>query len=633
MKTLLYFSILVTTAMCLSPHGSHAADIAATDVSQASWESLAQHPAPDWFRDAKFGIYAHWGVYCVPGYNSEWYPKRMYIEDSPVYKHHLETYGDPNRFGYKEFIPLFKAENFDAREWAELYEKAGARFAGPVVEHHDGFSMWASTVNRWNAAEMGPKRDVTGELVQALRERGIKTVTTFHHGLNVFNWYPTRPGSDTADPRLADLYGKFAEPEEGFRRWLAKVKEVVDQYQPDQLWFDIGLARIPQVYKQEMVQYYYDQAKTWGKEVLITKKRNDLPNEIGVLDIERGKMSGLAPFVWQTDDSIARNSWGWVQGLEVKPARELIHHLIDIVSKNGVLMLNVCPQADGSFPEDQREILHQIGVWLQVNGEAIYGSHPWVTHGQGPQLFSQGGTNVHFEAVYSDKDIRFTRKGDILYAIVLNWPQAPVLLDAVRIDRAAAHARVSLLGYERPLSYTRSQDKTLVVTMPQLTAAERPCQHACVLKLEGFVTRFHPDAAFADGRAISLSPRQVLLEGGHRSYSSTGQDNDYEFVRFQTNSQGRIHWLVDIPKAATYALRARVAPFKAPDRMVIELNGQSLSFIVPKTASWRDPALVDVGRIELSRPGIYQLVLHTGNPKQANKQTMAVWEVLLAALN
>ncbi len=632
MKTLLYFGILVTTTLCLSTRWSHAADIPMTDACPPKWESLAQHPVPDWFRDAKFGIYAHWGVYCVPGFNSEWYPKRMYV-DSPVYKHHVETYGDPNRFGYKEFIPLFKAKNFDPQAWAELYEKAGARFAGPVVEHHDGFSMWASTVNRWNAADMGPKRDVTGELVQALRQRGIKIVTTFHHGLNVFNWYPTRPGSDTADPHFGDLYGKFADPEEGFQRWFAKVKEVVDQYQPDQLWFDIGLARIPQTYKQRMVHHYYTQARTWGKEVLITKKRNDLPNDIGVLDIERGKMSGLAPFVWQTDDSIARNSWGWIQGLQVKPARELIHHLIDIVSKNGVLMLNVCPQADGSFPDDQREILLQIGAWLRVNGEAIYGSRPWVTHGQGPHLFSQGGTNVHFETVYTDKDIRFTRKGDTLYAIILDWPQAPVVLDSVLIDKATAQARVTLLGYDRPLSYTRTKDNALVVTIPQLTPAERPCQHAFVLKLGGFAARFHPNAVFADGRAIRLTPKQAVLEGGLRSYSSTGQDNDYEFVRFQTNSQGHVHWLVKIPKAGTYALRARVAPFKDPDHMVIELNGQSLPFAVPKTASWRDPAVVDAGRVEFRRPGIHRLVLHTGNPQQANKQTLAVWEVQVAPLN
>ncbi len=655
MKTLLYYTILATTTICMPAHGSHAADIpsnyhpvcqqdfnspgalkeltATTDAYKPTWESLAQHQVPDWFKDAKFGIYAHWGVYCVPGFNSEWYPKRMYIETSPVYRHHLETYGDLAQFGYKEFIPLFKAPNFDAQAWAALYHSAGAKFAGPVVEHHDGFSMWASTVNRWNAADMGPKRDVTGELVRALRQRGIKVVTTFHHGLNVLDWYPVRAGCDTADHRYGDLYGKFADPEEGFRRWLAKVEEVVDQYQPDQLWFDIGLARIPQSYKLEMTRYYYNQASAWGRDVVITKKRNDLPNSIGVLDIERGKMSGLAPFVWQTDDSIATNSWGWIRGLQVKPAKKLVHHLIDIVSKNGVLMLNVCPQADGSFPDDQRDVLLQIGAWLKVNGEAIYGSRPWVTHGEGPHLFSQPGTNVRFQTVYTDQDIRFTRKGKVLYATMLDWPSGPVTLTSVVIDKPAPGARVTLLGHDRSLPWRINEKGQPVVTMPPLTVAQRPCRYAYVLKLEGFDLAFHPEAVFTDGRAITLTPVQAVLEGGHRSYLATGKEEGQPFIRFLTNSRGRVHWLVPVPKPGVYALRGKVAPFNRPDHMVIELDGRSFTFAVPKTASWRDPARVDIGRIEFQHAGVYRLVLHTGNPQQANRQTLAVWEVQIAPVD
>ena len=220
-----------------------------------SWEVLQSHEIPEWFKDAKFGIYAHLGVYCVPAYDGEWYPRLMQIDGHKVQKHHIETYGPLNEFGYHDFVPMFKLENFDAKEWAALYKRAGAKFAGPVAEHHDGFSMWDSEVNRWNAKDMGPKRDVVGELVKEIRKQDMKVITSFHHGFNLEDYYATVPGTATADTEYADLYGKLP-LDEGYERWLEKLKEVIDKYQPDQIWFDWGLRAIPMEYRREFASYY-----------------------------------------------------------------------------------------------------------------------------------------------------------------------------------------------------------------------------------------------------------------------------------------------------------------------------------------------------------------------------------------
>jgi alpha-L-fucosidase len=461
----------------------------AADQYEQTWESLSKHPIPEWFQDAKFGIYAHLGVYCVPAYNSEWYPRNMYERsDNPnsVFQYHIRTHGDQSEFGYKDFIPMFKLEKFDPAEWAELYAQAGAKFAGPVAEHHDGFSMWASKVNRWNAAAMGPERDVVGELVNEIRKRDMKVVTSFHHAHNFQGYYPNVPGTDLSDPEYADLYGKLGR-EASRERWLAKLKEVIDAYQPDQIWFDFGLQRIPDSYKQEFAAYYYNKEADWGKPVIITRKGDHLPEGVGVLDIERGRMSGMGQTLWQTDDSTAHNSWSWVQGLRVKPPQEVLHVLIDIVSKNGVLMLNVCPSADGTISDDQKKILLEMGQWLKVNGEAIYATRPWELYGEGPTRMGGGGGFAR-TVQYGSEDIRFTRSkdGKTLYAITLGWPTGPFAIRSVSVKNAPDNAKVEMLGHGQSLPFTVNDDKSLTLTPPALTVEQLPCQYAYAFKLTGF---------------------------------------------------------------------------------------------------------------------------------------------------
>ncbi|MBN2296909.1 MAG: alpha-L-fucosidase [Pirellulales bacterium] len=465
---------------------------------QVDWDSLTKHEIPEWFRDAKFGIYAHWGVYSVPESSNEWYPRRMYLKKDGCYKYHVEKYGGPEKFGYKDFIPRFTAEKFDAEAWAEIYHSAGAKFAGPVAEHHDGFSMWASKVNRWNVGDMGPKRDITKELVEALRKRDIKIITSFHHAFNFQGYYTPGKGWDTSDPQYADLYGQFKDKTLAHDRWLIKLKEVIDAYRPDQIWFDFGLKKIPDDYKKRMAAYYYNQEAKWGKSVIITRKGTHLPEGVGAMDIERGKMSGMGNELWQTDDSVATNSWCYVKGLKLKPTEELVHELIDIVAKNGVLLLNVSPTADGRIPDDQRKQLLALGNWLKINGEAIYATRPWKFHGEGPNLFDRGrglGKIAQGQIGFVAEDIRYTQSkdGKILYAIALGLPKKSLTLTATKVKVAGPEATVSLLGYGK-LDFTVNDRKQVVIDVSGLTESNAPCPFAYSFKLSGFELDIQPDA-------------------------------------------------------------------------------------------------------------------------------------------
>ncbi len=450
----------------------------------ADWESLKKHnPAPEWFRDAKFGIYFHWGVYCVPAFANEWYPRNMY-NNSNEYRHHVQKYGEPTKFGYHNFVPMFKAEKFNADEWAELFEKAGARFAGPVAEHHDGFSMWDSDMTPWNAMDMGPKRDIAGELAEAIRKRGMRFVTTFHHARN--NLYEIEKSgrkrwtghyefvkknfpSLLDDPKQAIMYG-YMPREQFLDMWKGKLMEVIDKYQPDIMYFDSWLNEIPDEYKTAYLAYYFNKAGEWGKEVVVTFKQNDLPHTIGVEDYEKGRANRLTKFVWLTDDTLSRGSWCYTEDLQIKSAPEVLHTLIDIISKNGQLMLNISPMADGTIPDNQKQVLLAIGKWLKEYGEAIYETRPFVDFGEGPTRLKQGGHFVKMKGGYTAQDIRYTRKGKIVYAIVLGWPgenKEVVMTMFGKDDKAEAIMvkNVLMLGTEEKIKWKR-QDTGLVVTTP-----------------------------------------------------------------------------------------------------------------------------------------------------------------------
>ncbi len=504
---LVMLSVLVLFGSC----GTSSSEVHSIQASyEENWDSLAKvNEEPEWFKDAKFGIYFHWGVYSVPAYSTEWYPRMMHFEGLGVYEHHLENYGHPSEFGYHDFVPLFRAEEFDPEEWAELFVKAGARFAGPVAEHHDGFSMWDSDATPWNSMDKGPGRDITGELEKAIKARGLKFITTFHHARNLQRYkgkeeevitreknihyqfrkshYPLFPGMPPSmdDPELNYLYGNIPEPQWLEEVWYAKLKEVVDKYSPDLIYFDSWLNYIPDSMRLRFCTYYLNHALEEGKEVVIVRKQTDLPLECSVDDFEKSRKNHLAEKAWMTDETISNGSWSYTENLHIKPAVEHLHVLIDIVSKNGVLMLNISPKADGTIPEDQREVLLKMGAWLDQYGEAIYGTRPWYTFGEGPTVEPDSEHPGGFQSIsYTSADVRYTTSGTSVYAMLLGKPMAgeDILLrafSAQNSDKDITIQRITLPGSNEELKWSMTEDG-LSIRIPNSGLDEM----ATVLKIE-----------------------------------------------------------------------------------------------------------------------------------------------------
>ena len=462
---------------------------------KASWNSLKNFRTPQWLRDGKFGIYTHWGVYAVPAFgpNATWYANHAYTDpDSPARKHHEATYGPLEKFGYKDFIPMFTGEKFNAEEWADLFQKSGARFAGPVAEHHDGFSMWDTAYSEWNAAKMGPKRDIVGELSKAIKSRNLKFVSAFHHAENWF-YFPTWDKRyDCGDPRYSGLYGpiheKGALPTKAFLdRWKGKIIEVIDKYEPDFIWFDFGLELVPDFYKQDVLAYYFNKAAAQNKEAVVTYKGNHLPPGVGIDDLELGQESEMTYNEWITDTSVDDGEgWGYVKGLGFKSVDNLVDNLIDRVSKNGYLLLNVGPKPDGTIPEEAKERLLGLGKWLEMNGEAIYGTVPWVLAGEGPtRLEKKGPFNEKNDLRYTGQDIRFTVKENCLFATVLDWPGEKVLIKSLAPQGQtwaglypSEIASISMLGDGKDLKWEMTKEGLSIETPPA-----KPGDHAFVFKI------------------------------------------------------------------------------------------------------------------------------------------------------
>ncbi len=481
---------------------------------QPEWKSLEQYEIPQWYKDAKFGIFIHWGAYSVPAYGSEWYPRQMYINlprrGDNFFDHHIKTYGPQGKFGYKDFIPQFKAEKFDAASWAKLFKETGARYVIPVAEHHDGFPMYDCSFTRWDASEMGPKRDVIEELSVAVRKEGMKFGVSSHRA---FNWmYYVRDKSfDNADPQYADLYGRpmpflfkadawdykshFVPQDEQFKDdWLARCCELVDKYQPDVFWFDFGITPGLQTtnyednpfagHLKQFAAYYYNQSqKQSGQPGVINYKWEAFPESAAVLDKERSKMAEIRKPFWQTDTAVSASSWGYTQNQRYKTPERLINDLVDIVSKNGCLLLNVGPRADGTIPEEDQAILKAIGSWLKINGESIYETTYWKTFGEGPTAVSTGHTSEAKDKPFTAADLRFTARGDdTLYVTGLKWPtDGRITVKTLASDSELYQGEIksiTMLGSDQQLQWSRDENG-LTVQLP----TTKPSEFAYVLKV------------------------------------------------------------------------------------------------------------------------------------------------------
>ena len=455
------------------------------------WDSLKAHyHVPSWFNQAKFGLFMHWGLYSVPAHHNEWYKQHMYGADLAW---HTQHFGPPELFGYKDFIPMFTCSNWDPNAWAELFKKSGAKFVIPTAEHHDNFALWDSAVTPFNTVKMGPHRDLIGDLSKAVHKQGLKFGVS-NHGIENFQFI--NPPADMAakmkaeqadlyDPKWADFYNvadrSDAACERFLTNWFARNVELIDKYRPDILWFDNGVdQRYLDPLKLRVAAYYYNRAKEWGKDVSIGAKKaafapsNKNTETIGaILDFEKvgtRSPSGIRPGVWEVDDPIG-STWGYTSDERFSSPGAIISKLADTVSKNGVYMLNLSPRADGTFPQEEQDTLLGIGQWLDVNGEAIYGTHNWIKFGESGGR-GQPGLNI-----------RFTVKGDALYAIILgNWPGEEAVITSLATTNSpdGKIKTVNMFGSKGKLEFTQD-DTGLKVKLP----ATAPCKYAYVLKITG----------------------------------------------------------------------------------------------------------------------------------------------------
>ncbi len=468
---------------------------------QATWDSLSQYNVPDWFRDAKFGAWTVWGPYSVPAHDNEWYPRNMYVRNNPVFEWHRQHWGPQSMFGYKDFIPMFRGEHWSPERWVETFKNAGAKYFVQIADFHDGFPMYDSDLTEWTSAKMGPHRDVVGELAREVRNQGLKLGVSSHRAFH-WSFYPFEEDFDTSNPLYAGLYGPIHAPTplidnqpgqlvqepspEFMQDWYARCVELVDKYHPDLFYFDwANEAQGLLPYRKEFAAYYYDWADRWEQGVVITYKYQAYPRHAALLDFERGLAASIQPLPWQTDTSVSWKSWGYIDNDSFKSTAEIVHELIDIVSKNGNLLLSVGPKADGTLPEEAEEIYRNIGRWMDINGEAIYGTRPWRVYGEGPATLAGGAFSESKvkRMSFTPQDIRFTRRDDTIYAILLAWPahEAKIKELGKNSENAARRiSNVSLLGNASKLHWHQGPE-ALTIRTPE----KKPCDYAYAFKIEG----------------------------------------------------------------------------------------------------------------------------------------------------
>lgn len=492
-----------------------AAEAAAPAISgpfQPAWPSLAAHAMPEWLVDAKFGIYAHWGLYAVPAFGNEWYAKRMYEKGNAIYKFHVEKYGDPSKFGYKDFVPLFKAERYDPDAWAALIASSGARYAGLAAVHHDGFLLWDSAHSRWNAKQMGPKRDLYGDLAAALRRRGLKVLATEHH-FRTFNWYlpgadglgvikdlakttalVRDAGYDLADPKCGDLYWNEVAGRtyaDFLVEWQAKVRELIDKYQPDVFWFDGGDFRGKAAEKVvlDLLAHYHNRAAAGGKPVEVLNKlggngRWNFDEAYGIYTFEEGRdRPARVDRPWIDDMKISDVGWGYLEGQKYKAAAEVLHGLIDRTARGGGLLLNLSPKPDGTIPDAQQAVLRQVGAWLKASGEAVFATRPWAVYAEGDEAHLHRGRFWVFDKCTA-ADIRFTQSkdGKAVYVTCLGTPTADVRVKS--LGKSSPHAArpvaaVTLLGSADAVPWSQEADALVI----KAGGLHPPCPEAAAFKV------------------------------------------------------------------------------------------------------------------------------------------------------
>jgi alpha-L-fucosidase len=592
---------------------------------QPEFDSLKQYQCPEWFRDAKLGIWAHWGPQAVPMFG-DWYARHIYVPGHPQYKHHLENYGHPTKHGYKDLIPLWKAEKWDPERLMAKYKQAGARYFVSMGVHHDNFDLWNSTHHKWNAVKMGPQRDVVGAWQKAAKKEGLRFGVSEHLGAS-FTWFQDSHHSDKtgplagvpydgADPKFEDLYhfpaapddkGWYSKDPRWHQEWFNRIKDLVDQYQPDLLYTDGGVPF--ELTGRSLIAHLYnaDAQRHNGKpDVVYTCKQES--KGMWIQDLERGVMAGVRPEPWQTDTSIG--DWYYNQNWKYRGADWVIQMLVDIVSKNGNLLINVVQRPDGSLDPEAEQVLDGMATWIGINGEGIYETRPWLVHGEGP-VRAKGG---HFgeDFAYTAKDIRFTSKGDqTLYAFALGWPadRKLVVRSLAKFPEVTAKVTgVRLLGHPGELKWTHDADG-LTVQLPE----KQPCEHAVGLKiavenLRGFkpelavppVPVIQPDAS---GNFALLADEAELHGQKINHERQGGQPN----IGFWDDAHDWVSWKINVPQPGKFKVTAACAATSPNPPFVVELAGEKLEGQASQTGAWDKFAEFQVGVLEVKQAGQHVL--------------------------
>ncbi|HCE43238.1 MAG TPA: alpha-L-fucosidase [Lentisphaeria bacterium] len=492
-----------------------------------AWESLRNYKCPEWFRDAKFGIWSHWGPQSVPMYG-DWYARHMYVEGQPQYLHHWRNYGHPSKHGWKDMVKLWKAERFNPEGLMKLYEDAGAKYFVAQAMHHDNFDNWNSKHHAWNAVKTGPKKDIVKLWHDAARKRGLRFGVTEHLGAS-YTWFESSKHCDKTGPYAGvpydgashdydDLYHPnrteplssdkgwqwYTENKEFHEKWFLRIKDLVDQFQPDLLYSDGGLpflhevkydlpsrqttigANRPDVGLNIVAHLYNISAKLHdGKNEAVYNQKDLRPEiaAIGVLDIERGQMNEAKPYVWQTDTCVG----GWFYDVRqvYKTPQHVIEMLVDIVSKNGNLLLNFPQRPDGTLDEENLNILRKLADWTKINGEGIYGTRPWITAGEGPtQVLSQHSSFKEDAVPWTTSDFRFTlRQGsgqagkkNCIYAFQMKYPERrEAFIRSLGMGFGKKITSVRQLGHDGELSFRQLEDGLLVQLPERQVCENTPC--------------------------------------------------------------------------------------------------------------------------------------------------------------
>jgi alpha-L-fucosidase len=607
-----------------------------------SWESLAQYECPEWFRDAKFGIWAHWTAQCVPEMG-DWYARRMYMQGDEDYNFQCAHYGHPSKVGMKDIDHIWHAENWDPETLLDLYQAAGAKYFVSLANHHDNFDNWNSKFQEWNSVAQGPHKDIVGIWERGARKRGMRFGVTVH-AARTWDWFDVSHGSDKTGPLAgvpydgvltkadgagqwwngldpAELYGpagaaRTPEAHAAYeRKFYNRVMDLVDQHKPDLLYFDDGDP--PTDYGLDIVANYYNKNRQWHQNknegVLNVKNETDRVKNSMVLDYERGRSDAIAEKPWQTDTCIG--DWHYRRSIYLnhsyKTPDQVVKMLVDIVSKNGNLLLNIPVRGDGTIDPDEIAFLHGMAAWMKINGEAIFATRPWKISGEGPVKMKGGGFSEGGEERLTSEDFRFTTQGNVLYATAMDWPDTGTL--TVRTLAANGPGlvgnvnTVELLGHG-PVPFTHTADG-LVATMP----AKPPCDHAYVLKITGLdLAASTPVKPTVEAMALTAAPDGTFtLRAQDADTTGAAQTETHGAVTdigYWDHASDTASWTLKVPQNGAYTVSLTYASPSASG-FTVKLGSQSLAATVAPTGDFTTYKTVTLGVLQAPQNGVLALTI------------------------